>query len=139
MPARKMRVEVYDEDGNRYAITFDGRVTIDKARRVFDIVELLGGMPSVESEWERRGEISKIDKLRFIIEKNFPAVWFNAKDAQVVYEREIKEPMSLSSISTYLSRLANRGILTRSRNSNKVQYRVMSENLQKMFNLKNFK
>jgi len=134
-----MRVEFFDEAGNRYAITFDGRVTRDRARRIFDMVELLGGMPGVESEWERKEEISKIEKVHLIIEKNFPAIWFNASEAQSVYERETEEPISLSSVSTYLSRLSDRGVLARNRNSNRVQYRVISENLQKMFNLKNYK
>lgn len=137
MPARRMRVEVYDESGDRYTITFDGRVTREKALRIFDIVELLGGMPSVESEWEHGGEMSKIDKVRFIVEKHLPLVWFSAKEAQPIYEREAKEPVSLSTISTYLSRLANRGVLSKTRNSNRVQYRVVSNALQKISEVKN--
>jgi len=44
MPARKMRVEVFDDDENRYPTTFQGQVTQEKVLRIFDIVELLGGM-----------------------------------------------------------------------------------------------
>ena len=46
MPARKMRVELFDSDGNRYTIAFEGQVTRDKALRLLDLVELLGGAPS---------------------------------------------------------------------------------------------
>ena len=45
MPARKMRVELFDSDGNRYTIAFEGQVTRDKALRLLDLVELLGGTP----------------------------------------------------------------------------------------------
>ena len=45
MPARKMRVELFDSEGNRYTIAFEGQVTRDKALRLLDLVELLGGMP----------------------------------------------------------------------------------------------
>ena len=45
MPARKMRVELFDSDGNRYTIAFEGQVTRDKALRLLDLVELLGGAP----------------------------------------------------------------------------------------------
>jgi hypothetical protein len=48
MSSRKMRVESYDESGNRYTITFEGSVTREKALRIFDIVELLSGMPGIE-------------------------------------------------------------------------------------------
>ena len=46
MPARKIRVELFDSDGNRYTIAFEGQVTRDKALRLLDLVELLGGAPS---------------------------------------------------------------------------------------------
>ena len=45
MPARKMRVELFDSEGNRYTIAFEGQITRDKAVRLLDLVELLGGMP----------------------------------------------------------------------------------------------
>lgn len=138
MPARKMRVEVYDDSGNRYTITFDGRVTRDKALRIFDIVELLGGMPSVQPVWQRTPDLSKMDKVRLVLQKHFPIVWFSAKDAQSTYEKETNDQISLSTISTYLSRLANRGLLLKTRNSNKVRYRLMSEGLQKMSKVKGF-
>lgn len=134
-----MRVEVYDEGGNRYTITFDGRVTRDKALRIFDIVELLGGMPSMEARWQNNEEVSKIDKVHLIVEKNFPAVWFIPKEAQSVYESELNEPISLSTISTYLSRLATRGVLFKERNSHRTRYRLISESLQKMFHISDVK
>lgn len=135
MPPRKMRVEVYDEAGNRYAVVFEGRLTREKALRVIDLVELLGGMASATSEWEQDRGTAKIEKVRLVVEKYFPAVWFNAKDAQAVYEAQAKEPIDLSSISTYLSRLASRGLLTRTRNTNRVQYRVASAGLQRAFDV----
>ena len=45
MPARKMRVELFDSEGNRYTVAFEGQITRDKALRLLDLVELLGGMP----------------------------------------------------------------------------------------------
>lgn len=134
-----MRVEVYDEDGNRYTITFQGRVTRDRALRIFDMIELLGGMPTVEPELERKPRLSKIEKVQHVIQRDFPIVWFSAKELQSVYEKDLNEPISLSTVSTYLSRLADRGILLRNRRSNRVEYRLLSENLQKMLNIVKFK
>ena len=117
MPVRKMRVEVYDELGNRYTITFEGRITRDRALKIFDVIELLGGMPSVEPTLEDRNKLSKIEKVQYIIERYFPIVWFSAKEVQSIYEKELNEPINLSAVSTYLSRLSDRGILLRNRNS----------------------
>jgi hypothetical protein len=128
MPARKMRVEVFDENGNRYTVTFQGDVTRDKALRLLDIVELLGGVPGVSSKLDQRNsEMSKFDKLRYVVKENFPVVWFSSRDVQTLYEQKLKEPISLSTVSTYLSRMADRGILAKNKMSNHRQYRMTTE------------
>jgi len=128
MPARKIRLEVFDSSGNRYAVTFDGAVTREKALRLVDLVELLGGIPSVDSTSTfKTPNLTKFDKLRLMVEKHFPIVWFSSKDVQFVYEEEFKEPIGLSTVSTYLSRMADRGILARNETSNRRQYRMITE------------
>ena len=127
MPARKMRIELFDSEGNRYTISFEGQVTREKALRLLDLVELLGG---VSSSGGNRGissptnEFSKYDKAHLIIQKHFPLVWFSSKEVQSVYEREVREPISLSTIATYLSRMVDRGILVKIRASKKLKYRM---------------
>jgi len=133
MPARKMRVEVYDDSGNRYTISLEGRVTRKNAIRILDIIELLGGMPQVIPESESLNELSKFDKVRFIVEKHFPLTWFTARDFKEVYEKEVQERLSLSTVSTYLSRLSQKGLLLKTRNSNRVSYRLISNDLKNMF------
>lgn len=128
MPARKIRVEVFDANGNRYTVTFQGHVTRDKALRLLDIVELLGGMPRDGSELDQRNsELSKFDKIRYIVKENFPVVWFSSRDVQSLYEQKLKTPVSLSMVSTYLSRMADRGFLVKNKMSNRLQYRMITE------------
>jgi hypothetical protein len=129
MPARKMRVELFDSEGNRYTIAFEGQVTRDKALRLLDLVELLGGMPG-EGTASGAGNVltsnnlSRFEKVRLIIQKNFPLVWFSSKDVQTVYEQELKEPVSLSTVSTYLARMTNRGLLLRAGEGGNLKYKV---------------
>jgi len=131
MPARKMRVELFDSDGNRYTIAFEGQVTRDKALRLLDLVELLGGAPS-ENPSLSNGQnfpnktLSRFEKVQLVIQKNFPLIWFSSKEIQSVYEQELKEPVGLSTISTYLSRMANKGMLLRTGGSNNLKYRTIS-------------
>jgi hypothetical protein len=129
VPARKMRVELFDSDGNRYTIAFEGQVTRDKALRLLDLVELLGGAPS-EGPTTSPGTIlpnkilSRFDKVQLVIQKNFPLIWFSSKDIQSIYEQELKEPVTLSTVSTYLSRMAVKGILLRTGGPNNLKYKT---------------
>jgi len=128
MPIKKIRVEIFNGSGDRYTIVFEGRVTRDKALRLLDLVELLGGMPNLNPEWSNPpSELSKFDKLRLVIEKHFPLVWFSSKDVQAVYEKEFREPIGLSTISTYLSRMADRGFLLKGGPLNHRRYRMATE------------
>jgi len=129
MPARKMRVELFDSEGNRYTVAFEGQITRDKAMRLLDLVELLGGMPgetpnSGAGNAQSVGSSSRFDKVRGVIQKNFPMVWFSSKEIQSYYEQELKEPISLSTVSTYLSRLAGKGFLLRNGGANDLKYKI---------------
>jgi len=130
MPARKMRVELFDSEGNRYTIAFEGQITRDKALRLLDLVELLGGMPDegantgAASNVLKNNNASRFEKVNFVIQKNFPLIWFSSKDLQSVYEQELKEPISLSTVSTYLARMTSRGMLLRSGGANNLKYKV---------------
>lgn len=136
MPAKKMRVEVFDGSGNKYTVTFDGQVTREKALRLLDIVELIGGMPGVTSpEGPAPADLPKLEKTRMIVEKHFPIIWFSAKDVQNVYEQEMKEPAALSMVSTYLSRLADRGFLTKVGVVNGKRYRLAPRSVESQLKL----
>jgi len=59
-----------------------------------------------------------------VIQKNFPLVWFSSKDVQSIYEQELKEPIGLSTVSTYLARMTNRGLLLRAGESSNLKYKL---------------
>lgn len=129
MPARKMRVELFDNDGNRYTIAFEGQVTRDKALRLLDLVELLGGAPSENPNSSPNSAltsslVSRFEKVHVVIQKSFPMIWFSSKDIQSMYEQDLKEPIGLSTVSTYLSRMASKGLLLRTGGSNNLKYRT---------------
>lgn len=130
MPARKIRVELFDSDGNRYTIAFEGQVTRDKALRLLDLVELLGGSPgenpanNIGSNLPNKA-LSLFEKVQTVIHKNFPLIWFSSKDIQSVYEQELKEPVGLSTVSTYLARMASKGLLLRTGSQNNLKYRTI--------------
>jgi hypothetical protein len=126
MPAKKVRVEIFN-NGDHYTITFEGQVTREKALRLLDLVELLGGMPTVPPESNfSSSQLSKIDKVRMVAEKKFPIGQFSSRDIQASYEEQFNEPIRLSTVSTYLSRLADRGVFTKEGASNQRRYRIVN-------------
>jgi len=129
MPARKMRVELFDSEGNRYTINFEGDITRDKALRLLDLVELLGGTSSGRADPNAnpalpKEVLSKYNKIRTIVQKHFPLVWFTSREAQALYEQELKEPIGLSTVATYLTRMTTRGVVLKNGSSNKLKYKL---------------
>jgi hypothetical protein len=129
MPAKKMRVELFDSEGNKYTVTFEGQINREKALRLLDMVELLGGVSAGEGNPENpiptvENQLNKYSKVRMIIQEHFPLVWFSSRDVQLVYEQELKEPISLSTVATYLYRMTSKGMLTKAGTSNRLKYRL---------------
>jgi hypothetical protein len=127
-----MRVELFDGEGNRYTVAFEGQITRDKALRLLDLVELLGGMPNEAANKDlvgpaSLGQSSRLEKVRAVIQKSFPLVWFSSRDVQFVYEQELKDPIALSTVSTYLSRLVGKGLLIRTGEGNNLRYKTVSK------------
>ncbi len=128
-----MRVELFDSEGNRYTIAFEGHVTRDKAVRLLDLVELLGGVEGEDKSAKPNDALaadmaSKFDKVRMTTRRNFPLVWFSSKELQAIYEQEFKEPLSLSTAATYLSRLTSQGALVRTGAPNNLKYKLSLKN-----------
>lgn len=124
-----MRVELFDSDGNKYTIAFEGQITREKALRLLDLMELLGGVTGSGGNPERApaagsNEFSKYEKVRVLIPKHFPMVWFSSREIQSAYEQEFKEPIGLSTVATYLARMVNKGILIKAGASNRLKYKV---------------
>ena len=126
MPARKMRVELFDGEGNKYSVAFEGQITREKALRLLDLVELLGGSVNPESNsMIPNNRFSKYEKVRALIQKAFPIVWFSSKEVQAAYEQELKEPISLSTVATYFARMANKGLLMKAGAPNRLKYKLV--------------
>jgi hypothetical protein len=125
MPAKKLRVEVFDTDGNRYTVTLEGEVTRKKALCVLDIVELLG---SVRSQGEQRDlhKASKFDRVKSIVSSRFSFSWFSSRSVLTEYRHAFDDPISLCTVSTYLARMNSRGFLMTQGSSSNKRYRIIT-------------
>jgi hypothetical protein len=127
MPARKLRFEVFDSQGNRYTLTCEGSVNKEKVLRLLDLVEQVEGAEDENDRWRRTSLTNtKFEKIRTIVEQHFPLEWFSSQDAKKACEQALREHLSLSTVSTYLSRLADRGFLMRKGPLNQRRYKILA-------------
>lgn len=125
MPTKKIKIEVYDGEGNKLSISFQGRLTRNRVLQLIEFTELLGGLPPTGSEDNRDlSPLSKFEKLKLVIKRRFPIGWFTTQEALIAYEDTLNEPIGLSTISTYLKRLAGLGFLSRAGSRSRYRFKI---------------
>ncbi|OYT43529.1 hypothetical protein B6U84_05885 [Candidatus Bathyarchaeota archaeon ex4484_40] len=118
-----MRLEITSEDGDKIVLIFEGKLNREKLIQMADFLELYGG-GEMEPRYEQYFEGSKLEKLARVISKYFPVSYFSSRDAVEAYISEYREPLTLSTASTYLARLAERGYLEKTGSGNMIRYRI---------------
>ncbi|MBS7645353.1 MAG: hypothetical protein QW569_05290 [Candidatus Bathyarchaeia archaeon] len=113
LPGKRVKIEFYDGSGVKHTIILDGDISRSKISQVLDYVELMGGA-SPEPLPQLRGRLdSKFERLKRLVLSEFIDKIFNSRDVQAAYLEAYGERIPLSTVSTYLSRLADRGLLNR--------------------------
>ncbi|HID04889.1 MAG TPA: hypothetical protein EYH45_07665 [Candidatus Caldiarchaeum subterraneum] len=125
MPARKrIKLEVTSDDGEKLTLILEGNVSRERILQLADLMELYSG-GEYSSGLEKAGRaVNKLGRIVQVIEKHFPFTGFTTRDVAEAYRVEYREPIPLSTVSTYLSRLADRGFLERIGVGNIARYRV---------------
>ncbi len=119
-------MEFYDTDGVRHSIAIDGPVTKEKVSKILDMVELMSGTPQASATALGLSP-RKFDRLASMIMSQLRGRSFTSTEARKAFETTFKEKILLSTVSTYLTRLADRGILEREQEKLCLVYRVKLE------------
>ncbi len=119
---RKVRIEFQDERGTKYTLAVQGTLTRDKIGKLVDLMELMDA-PLDPSLQPSPDDQTFFGKLQALITSEFAVNDFSSSDLAKAYEERFNQPVKLSTISTYLARLVDRGILKRQRFSNSWVYR----------------
>lgn len=126
MRPRRLKLEFYDGEGVRHVISVDGPVTREKVGKILDIVELMAGTnrptPTTLGLSQR-----KFDRLTTMIMSQLRDRDFTSREVKKSYETSFREGIPLSTVSTYLTRLLDRGVLEREGGSVGLVYRVRLE------------
>lgn len=125
MPGRKkFRIELEDAEGSKYNLSLEGNISKDKIVKIMEFMDLL----NIEGEAPREAEMARPasvgDKIWALVDSKFPFGSFTSSDILELYEDSYNEPIKLSIISTYLSRYAERGRLTRTRQGKEWVYKT---------------
>src|SRR5437899_12763210 len=116
MRPRRLKVEFYDSEGVRHSIAIDGPVTKEKVAKILDLVELMAGTPQT-SPTALGLSPKKFDKLASTIISQLTGRSFTSGEARKAFETTFRQKIPLSTVSTYLTTPAERGILQPNQNT----------------------
>ena len=118
---KRVKVEFQDEKGTKYSLAVEGRISREKVLKIMDLMELVEGNDGIEEP--APSESSTFGRVFKIIEASYLGKEFSSADIARDYEELHGEPITLSTVSTYLSRFAQRGALKRQKFGNSWVYR----------------
>lgn len=120
---KKVKVEVTDEDGTTYSLALHGKFSQDKVMRMMELIDLFGQGDHSTSRLLHPDESTTYGKILKLIQSSYSSKEFSSADIARDYEEMHGVPIPLSTVSTYLSRQADRGILSRQKFGNSWVYR----------------
>jgi len=126
MTTKRVKIQFTDDHGTKHTVTIEGQITREKVSQLLDYVELMAG--TVGGPSSERSFLSvpshKFDRLTALVLGRFSGRIFSSKDVQREYEAVYNDRPALSTVSTYLSRLVDKGLVTRSGSSSQWRYAV---------------
>jgi hypothetical protein len=118
----KIKIEFNDDTGTKYTFNIEGS-SKDNINKLIDFAQ------TISTKRTRPKEQEPIDtnfaKLYGLLQTRFQFSTFTSNDVLHAYQQDLQIPTSLSVISTYLSRLASRGLLTRNHHGSGWVYKLM--------------
>lgn len=118
---KRVKVEFQDDKGTKYSLAVEGRISREKVLKIMDLMELVEGSDTIEQP--APDQSSTFGKVFKVIEASYQGKEFSSADIARDYEELNGEPIALSTVATYLSRLTERGQLKRQKFGNSWVYR----------------
>ena len=119
---KKIKIELEDEEATKFTLALEGKVSREKLLKAVDMLEVMD-VPLDRGIEKAPDEGTFFGKVSSLIETTFAAGDFSSSDVAREFEERYSQPVRLSTISTYLSRLADKEQLRRERFGNSWVYR----------------
>ena len=108
---KRIKLEFFDRSGVKHSLAIEGDFDVEKVNRLLEYAEIVAGSnqqhPSAET-----GE-SKMNRLLDVINTQLVDRSFDSRQILQLYRETWGDDFTLGAVSTYLSRLADRGTLER--------------------------
>ncbi len=120
---KKVRLEFFDRAGTKHTIAIEGDVTPEKVRRLLEYAEIVAGTASSSTIASEAHE-TKMNRLLDVINTRLADRSFDSREIWQAYRESWGDDFALGGVSTYLSRLVDRGTLQRTGSSSHWMYRL---------------
>ncbi len=118
--SRKIKIEFTDKQGAKYSLSTEG-TSRDTLLKLLDFIDSVSPNTSTYDDLPVDSNFAKLYQL---IEANFRLGSFSSTDVLQAYQEQFNAPSNLSTISTYLARLADRGLLIRTKHGSSWLYKL---------------
>jgi len=118
---KRIKIEVEDEEGTRYTLALEGKISRDKLMKAVDMLEIMD-VP-MDYSYRAPDQGTSFGKMMTLLDTEFAAGDFSSSDVAHGFEEKYNQPVKLSTISTYLARLADKQYIKRERFGNSWVYR----------------
>ena len=108
---KKIKLEFFDKSGAKHSLAIEGELTPEKVNRLLEYAELVAGLAHQQSPTSPHD--TKMNRLLDVINTQLSDRKFDSREILQCYQETWGEEFSLGAISTYLSRLIDRGLLER--------------------------
>jgi len=108
---KRIKLEFFDKSGAKHTVVIEGEFTPEKVNRLLEYAEIVAG--STHQQGAILPHDSKMNRLLDVINTQLSARRFDSREIWQSYQETWGEEFSLGAISTYLSRLVDRGLLER--------------------------
>ncbi len=129
----EVKFNVDDKSGKITQVTFsEGSFNMEALQRAMSAI--LQQNPVAEQQSVMSKDIADLsadkptikERLRLFLKFEFTGDWFNTVEVKSKYERQYGEEIKVSTVSTYLTRLYNEGILERRGNRVEREYHLIN-------------
>jgi hypothetical protein len=118
---RRIKFEVEDEEGTKYTLALEGKVSRDKLMKAVDMLEIMD-IP-MDHSLKAPDQGTFLGRMMTLLETEFAAGDFSSSDVAREFEEKYNQPVKLSTVSTYLLRLVDKQYVRRERFGNSWVYR----------------
>lgn len=118
---KRIKFEFTDENGTKHIHVVEGRISREDLMKTMDALEMMDLQPTDSRPTPNEGTF--FGKVQTILETTFAAGEFSSSDVAREFEDKYGQPVKLSTISTYLARLADKQYIKRERFGNSWVYR----------------